>query len=108
MERAILSTCGKGTAMEKAENYKVMSTTLRVCGSFEMRLLETLSEEEVSVIEACVIGDGVATDDGIQDKGGDGHDKLWFRDRARTGLEILVVGIESRRKTKILTVATGE
>ena len=49
--------------MEKAGNYGAISATSRVGGSFGVWLPETSSEARE--MEACVIGDGVGTDNDV-------------------------------------------
>ena len=54
-ERATLSSCGEWTAMDEAGSY-----------GFGTWRPETSSEEAASVLEACAIGDGVATDNDVR------------------------------------------
>ena len=52
--------------MDKARNYGAMNTTSRVGVSFGTRLRETFNEEVTNIIEACVIEDEIATDNGVR------------------------------------------
>ena len=57
VEKTILSSCGETAAKDKADDLRVMTTTMtsRVEEGFGTRLLETSGDEGVMIIEACMI-----------------------------------------------------
>ena len=56
MEQATLSYCEGTTTKDKADDSRLRNTTLRVDEGFGTRVVfETLSNEETSIVEACVI-----------------------------------------------------
>ena len=91
-ERATLSSCRKGTSMEKAGNYRVMSDTSRMGGSFGAWLPETSSAVAQNIERG-------KHNRGLHDRGrgshrkrrpdggGYGHDnnEQWCRDLSHTG-----------------------
>ena len=84
--------------MEKAGDYGAMSATSRVGKSFGARLPETSSK--ASIIEACMIGERVATDNDVQMEVAT-HDinERWCRDLTHTGSRDSSGRPKSRRET---------
>ena len=55
MEQTTLLACERTTTKDKADDLRVANTTSRVEEGFRTRLHETLGDEGVSIIEACMI-----------------------------------------------------
>ena len=78
VEKATLLSSGRMVAKIKANDLRVVNTTSKVEESFRTRLLETLGDKGVSIIEACIIEEGeeceaygvegIATDNDIEAK----------------------------------------